>query len=404
MQQAAHNGSVDRKPSPPITIVLCGGDEERRNQARAVLGQVGEIPTEVLDSSVPDAEARADVYVVMLSDDRETWNLQIMEWAQTRDIAVPVVAAINDHSIEAVRQALRAGAADVVFVPFEASDLSRALVKVGEKVQQSGASSALICSLTSIAGGVGVSTLTVAVGLALLRLTKKRVALVDLGLQSGALAALLDLDPQHSISELVDPTTTIDSLRLESVLCSHKSGLYLLAAPKQIEESELVSVNTVTSTLALMRELFDVVLIDGGHHMTEGSVAAWEQSQRLFYVVEQSVTSVRSAQRFLDLFERLQANEADLQFVLNRYDAGNPFTVEKIETALRRPLWEKIPRDDSSFIQLQLEGADLAQVAPRSPAREVIDRIARELGGNVPAANLEHGSGWLRRLRSAVRL
>ena len=80
----------------------------------------------------------------------------------------------------------------------------------------------------SVAGDVGVSTLTAALGLASRRITQKRVALLDLGMQSGALAALLDLNPDHTLSELVDPSNTIDSIRLESSLATHSSGLYLL--------------------------------------------------------------------------------------------------------------------------------------------------------------------------------
>lgn len=55
------------------------------------------------------------------------------------------------------------------------------------------------------------------------------------------------------------------------MLCKHESGLYWLAAPKQIEEAELVSAATVEATLKVLRELFDVVLIDCGTHLTESS-------------------------------------------------------------------------------------------------------------------------------------
>ena len=40
-------------------------------------------------------------------------------------------------------------------------------------------------------------------------------------LQAAPLAVLLNLEPEHSISELADPTSAIDSIRLESVLCKH---------------------------------------------------------------------------------------------------------------------------------------------------------------------------------------
>ena len=64
-----------------------------------------------------------------------------------------------------------------------------------------------ICSLVSVSGGVGVSYLTVNLALAFHRLFQKRTALVELDLQAAPLAVLLNLEPEHTISELADPTS-----------------------------------------------------------------------------------------------------------------------------------------------------------------------------------------------------
>ena len=39
----------------------------------------------------------------------------------------------------------------------------------------------------------------------------------------------------------------LDSIQLEAALTKHSSGVYLLAAPKRIEEGELVSDRTVAT-------------------------------------------------------------------------------------------------------------------------------------------------------------
>jgi pilus assembly protein CpaE len=178
----------------------------------------------------------------------------------------------------------------------------------------------------------------------------------------------------------------------------HDSGLYLLAAPKRIEESEMVTAHTISAVLGVMRELYDFIVIDCGHHMSEVLVAAWEQSTHLFYVIEQSVSSVRPAQRFLEMFNRLGLDRLDLQFVLNRYDPHNPFSTERIEQALRRPIAAWIPRDDEAFMQLQLRGADLAKLAANRPAQLMIDDLARRLCGLSAAA--ESGLPLLARMRA----
>lgn len=347
-------------------------------------------------------EREADLVVVALGGDYSTWPLEIQELSQAKGMPPAVIAVIADRSAAAVGHALRAGADDVLFMPPDLDDLSRCLAR-GENRHRGVNHSGTICALTSVAGGVGLSTLTVALGFALMRLGQRRVALIDLDLQCGALASILDLSPEHTLSELVDPTTTIDSIRLEASLTAHRSGLYLLAAPKRLEESEMISVGAVTAVLELMRELFDFVLIDCGHHMSETLVAAWENSSQLLYLVEQAVTSVRPAQRFLEMFSRIKLAGLDPQFVLNSYDAANPFSAEKIEGALHHPLFARIPRDEAAFLQLQIDGADLAQVAARSACRAAIDSLARKLCRMPDMAAAGARYQWISRLRAVFK-
>jgi len=404
--EANHDtGRGGRGRATVTTIALVGHDAAAHDEILAALAQIPEPLVEVVELTGGNGEARKrppEIVIVTLGDDEETWALQIQEIRQGAPRGA-VLGAISGRAGGKVRQALRAGADDVFFLPVEPSDLSRCLVRVCETLRGGRAHNATICSIASVAGGVGVSSLTLALGFALTRQSGKRVALIDLGLQCGTLAAMLDLTPQFTISELVDPTSTIDSLRLESSLVAHKSGLYLLAAPKRIEESEMVSVNTVAAVLEVMRELFDFILIDCGHHMNEALIAAWEQSTHLLYVVEQSVSSVRAAQRFLEMFERLQLTELDLQFVLNRYDPVSPFAEEKIATALRRPIAARVPRDDAAFLQFQLECADLAHLAPKSPCRLAIDELAADLSGIERAPLTAAAQPFLARMRAALK-
>ena len=74
-----------------------------------------------------------------------------------------------------------------------------------------------------MSGGRGISSLTICLGFALQRLAK-RSALVDLDLQAAPLSVLLDVDPEHTIADLADPTSPIDSIRLESVLSKDDAG------------------------------------------------------------------------------------------------------------------------------------------------------------------------------------
>src|SRR5208337_962927 len=56
-----------------------------------------------------------------------------------------------------------------------------------------------------------------------------------------------------------------------------------------------------------------------------------------------------SAQRFLDLYRRLELRDTQVQFALNRYDPKHPLTVKEIETALGDQIVAVLPRDHRGF-------------------------------------------------------
>jgi pilus assembly protein CpaE len=175
----------------------------------------------------------------------------------------------------------------------------------------------------------------------------------------------------------------LDSLQLEAALTKHSSGVYLLAAPKRIEEGELLSDTMVGAVIDFMRNMFDFVIVDCGHHVDENSVAAWERSNHFLYVLNQSVTSVRSAWRFIDLFDRLSL-AVEPHYALNRYQPNHSITQKHLENTLGRPIYVNVPRDEKSFELAELSGKDLWQVAGGSALAKTFEALAFRIGNVEP--------------------
>ena len=217
----------------------------------------------------------------------------------------PVLFALLSEESEALmRRVLRAGADEVLFGPLAQGDLMRPLLKVSEALRRSvRRAGGKIFSVASLGGGVGVTTLCANLGRGAAWATGGvRVVLVDLDLQEGGLGHLFGAEPERGILALARLDRKPDSISLEAALTKHASGLYVLGAPARIEDSEEVSDTTVGNLLDLLRQLFDYIVIDCGDHVDENSVAAWERSEEVLYVLEQSVTATHRAVRFLELF------------------------------------------------------------------------------------------------------
>jgi pilus assembly protein CpaE len=197
--------------------------------------------------------------------------------------------------------------------------------------------------------------------------------------------------------QLCENERKLDSIQLESALTKHSSGIYLLAAPKRIEDSELVSDKTIGAVLDLVRQLFDFVVVDCGGYIDENAVAAWERSDHLFYLLDQSIAAARCAWRFVDLFGRLGLSGVEPSFILGRYQPHHPISEEQITHTLGRPIYAKIPRDEKVLERVQLRAQDLWQVGPGSPLARAVEDLARRLatGGE---ASVEQSGGIVSRL------
>ena len=398
-------GSKKESRRTSMKVMLVGEPGEPRDQLKAVLTGLTEPQLALIEGEAAtaanlseNAGTPPDATLVMINGNEDA-ALGFLQSQSQHTPRPSLLALLSARSPGLMKRALRAGADEILFMPLDPGEATRALLKVSEtrwraERREGGA----VISVTSLIGGVGVTSVAANLGLALQSL-HQRVALIDLDLQTGGLAVFLNLEPEVTIMPLVRLEHKLDSIQLESALTKHSSGVYVLAAPKRIEESELVSDLTVGTVVDLIRQLFDYVIVDCGDHVDENGVAAWERSDHLFYVLNQSVAAARCAWRFVDLFERLGLTSLEPSFILNRYNPSHPLTEKAIESTLARSIFAKIPNDERTFETVEMKAQDLFQVAPSSPAaRAMLELAATVMPQGEPIVVRE---SFIGRLKSA---
>jgi len=385
-------GSKNEGRRSTMKVMLVGEPGEQRAQLKAVLAALAEPQLEIVEGETATAAnlsenvaAPPEATLVMVNGNVEA----ALSFLQSQSLLSPrpsLLAVLAARSPGLMKRALRLGADEILFTPLDPGEATRALLKVSEaRWRSERREGGVVVSVVSLVGGVGVTSIAANLGLALESL-HQRVALVDLDLQTGGHAVFLNLEPEVTVMPLVRLDRKLDSIQLESALTKHPSGIYLLAAPKRIEEGELVSDLTVATVLDLIRQLFDYVIVDCGDHVDENAVAAWERSEHLFYVLNQSIAAARCAWRFVDLFERLDLTTLEPHFILDRYSPSHPLTEKAIEATLARPIYAKIPADDRTFESIEMKAQDLFELAPSSPvARAMLDLAAQVMPHAEPA-------------------
>ncbi len=388
-----------------MKIMLVGDPGEQRTQLKTVLAALTEPVLEIIEGETAtaanlseNASAPPEATLVMVNGNEEA----ALSFLQSQSLHSPrpsLLAVLTARSAGLMKRALRSGADEILFMPLDPGEATRALLKISEaRWRTERREGGVVISVASLIGGVGVTSIAADLALALNSL-HQRVALVDLDLQTGGLAVFLNLDPEVTIMPLVRLEHKLDSIQLESALTKHQSGVYLLAAPKRIEESELVSDLTVGTVLDLIRQLFDYVIVDCGDHVDENGVAAWERSEHLFYVLNQSIAAARCAWRFIDLFERLGLTSLEPRFILNRYNPSHPLTEKAIESTLAKSIFSRIPIDDRTFETIEMKAQDLFQIAPSSPVARAMLDLAGQVMPRVEPAALQ--ASFMSRLKSA---
>lgn len=368
---------------PPRLQLLLIAPATDRGEVRTALARIKEFHLDIVElgfgDPMPSSIGSVDAVLAMI-DRSHGFPAAVRELQSPKGGRPMRIALLQDRTSATMREALAAGAEELLFLPLDQGDTVRELFKLAD-THRAGEQKARgeIWSVSSISGGVGVTTVACNCALALAYWGKKKVALLDLDYESGDLATALNLEPELTIFDLRASVSELNSPRVEATLSKHQSGVYLLAAPKHVEESEEISATQVTGVLELMREMVDYVVVDTGRHFNDTAVAVWEHSNELLYVLDQSVRAMRGAWRFLDLFMRLKLHELQPRFVLNRYSARHPLTPEHISHTLGRPLLASIPRDEA-LMELTLgRGEDLWKIAPRSKLTASFENIARGL-------------------------
>ncbi|HEY9632353.1 MAG TPA: septum site-determining protein MinD [Coleofasciculaceae cyanobacterium] len=261
-----------------------------------------------------------------------------------------------------------------------------------------------IIVITSGKGGVGKTTVTANLGMAIARLGR-RVALVDADFGLRNLDLLLGLENRVVY-------TAIDVLsgqcRLEQALVKDKrqEGVVLLPAA-QSRTKEVVSPDQMKKLVGALAEKYEYVIVDSPAGIERGFQNAIAAAQEALIVTTPEIAAVRDADRVVGLLEAQGIKRTHL--IVNRLkpamvQANQMMSVEDVQEILAIPLIGIIP-DDERVIVSSNRGEPLVLADNISLPGIAVNNIARRLQGEkIPFLDLmaEHDS-IINRIRRLFR-
>ncbi len=271
--------------------------------------------------------------------------------------AIPIAAIFRPNGFRddisessVLIDALRAGVRDFLRRPVSTTELRTLIDSITQNVAAepllSGQTFGRVISFISNKGGVGKSTMAVntAVGLAMRH--PGRVLLIDASLQMGVAAALLDVRPEATLSDVAIERDRLDVTMIRQMAIQHSCGLHLLAAPSDAVLAMDVDDTLIARVITLARRTYDFVIIDTFPMFDRVVVAALDLSDRAFVVVENVVPTLLGAVSLLSVLERIGFPADRQKLIVNRNQriAGN-LSLMDIAGRLQRPIDYVFPFD-----------------------------------------------------------
>ena len=286
---------------------------------------------------------RPEEYVVVLGPHVDlTDALALADGMRLTRPSTSVVLVRDEVDAETMREAMHAGVRDVV--PIADTNTIRAAVDRAYQlyVALRGPGGAMhqgrVVTVFSPKGGVGKTTVSVNLALALADRGARKVCLVDLDLAFGDVAITLQLFPSHTIEHAIGSEDAIDAPLLETLLTRHADSVMVLAAPNHPDVRERVTPMLVSRILKGLRESFDFIVVDTAPAFDEQTLTALDETDECIIVATLDVPTLKNVKVALETLEMLDIARDHRHLLLNRADDNVGLGADRVESILGMPV------------------------------------------------------------------
>ena len=307
------------------------------------------------------------------------------------------VVIVAEPSTEMMREALRAGARDVIDPRASYAEIRDALDRAFDAAEtrrgaydgDDDASEEDVRRVITVIcpkGGAGKTTVATNLASGLAQAAPNEVVIVDLDLQFGDVASALHIEPEHTFTDVVRMTDSLDAATLKAYLAPTPDNLFALCAPLTPTDADEISSEHVGQVIDLLSASFKYVVIDTAAGLDEACLSALEYASDFVVLSATDVPCVRNTRKEVEALRLLSNPDQRWHFVLNRADARTGLNIAAIEKAVGLTLDVAIPSSRTVPVSLN-QGTPLIVAEPRKPVSlamaQLVRRVAPELAGDT---------------------
>ncbi|HEX8627000.1 MAG TPA: P-loop NTPase, partial [Catenuloplanes sp.] len=318
------------------------------------------------------------------------------------------VVLLRDRvELDVLAEAIRAGVREVVAADqpdavdaacARSLELSRQLGAAAPTVSAPAApAEARVITVFAGKGGVGKSTVATNLAVTLADRGSRRVLLVDLDLQFGDVAIMLQLSPERGVADAIPMAGRLDEAAVRSLITPYRPGVDALLAPPGPAEGDHVTRDLINELLQVARTMYDFIVVDTPPYVSDQVLAALDLTDWFVLLVTPDLPTLKSVRLTLDMFEMLGYPAERRLTLLNRADSQVGLTIADIEKAVGSPMSVHMPSSRDVPVSVN-RGVPLAADKPGHPVSRAMRELANRCAvGTVAAAPAKRGSRFFAR-------
>jgi len=336
---------------------------------------------EVVDSS---DHRKADLLIFQLSENAAA-DLQRALASVENGEANEVFLVSETADSKILMQAMRAGVKEFFTQPLNLVEIKEALERFKDRQSQREPLPEIkrgsIISVFGSKGGVGTTTVSVNLAVSLSQgEPKKTVALLDMNTLFGEIPLFLEMAPKFHWGEITKNIDRLDNAFLKNVLTLHKSGVQVLPSPAYLNGHVRPTPDIMKRLLALMKQMFDYIIIDAGQSTDDTSIKVLEVSDMLMLITILSLPCLANTNKLLrSLTDMGYVPKEKINVVLNRYIKKGEISLNDAEAGIGKELFWVVPNDYDTSMSAINSGKPLLNVAPGAAITKSFIEMAKSL-------------------------
>ncbi len=326
--------------------------------------------------------------------------VDVSDAAKPLTAILPILAALEDRTsviaigtvndIGLYHELVQSGVQDYLVKPVSEKLLSASLAAAEAKKQAAAATTATeaageakrkrLIAVLGTRGGVGAST--VAANCAWLMAEEQKVptTLIDLDLQYGTIALLLDIEPTRGLREMLENPGRIDSLFIRSTAAKLTERLSVMAAEETVDDEVRYDDAAVALLFDELHRQSDCVVVDVPRTAGRVRTKVLGLATHVLLVTDMTLAGLRDAIRQLGLAQQA-APQAKIIVVADRV-VGKQGSLSRaeFEKALGHAIDFVLPEEPKAVHSATTTGKPLAVTAKGSKLIGQLRLLVKELG------------------------